>query len=192
MVSIFAGATQASPRDNIQRRLEGNTMSESYIEVMVQRKPSGAMLFLKYLLMGLAVVVFFGSFLTGIGTLGLIVAIALGVGSYFVGMYASVEYEYLYLDKEITIDKVLNKAKRKRVGTYQVDKMEILAPINSYHLDSYRNRQVKEFDYSSGIAGQRETRYCFYYEGSQKIIIEPNDEFIKLVKNVAPRKVFSD
>ena len=167
-------------------------MSESYIEVMVQRRPSGAMLFLKYLLMGLAVVVFFGSFLTGIGTLGLIVAIALGVGSYFVGMYASVEYEYLYLDKEITIDKVLNKAKRKRVGTYQVDKMEILAPINSYHLDSYRNRQVKELDYSSGIAGQPETRYCFYYEGSQKIIIEPNDEFIKLVKNVAPRKVFSD
>ncbi|MBR6309548.1 MAG: hypothetical protein IKR39_13185 [Lachnospiraceae bacterium] len=167
-------------------------MSESYIEVMVQRKPSGAMLFFKYLLIGLAVVVFFGSFLTGIGTLGLIFAIALGVGAYFVGMYASVEYEYLYLDKEITIDKVLNKAKRKRVGTYQVDKMEILAPLNSYHLDSYRNRQVKELDYSSGIAGQPEKRYAFYYEGSQKIIIEPNDEFIKLVKNVAPRKVFND
>ena len=165
-------------------------MSESYIEVMVQRKPSGAMLFLKYLLIGLAVVLFFASFI--ISNFALILALACGVGAYFAGMYSSVEYEYLYLDKEITIDKVLNKSKRKRVGTYQVDKMEILAPLKSYHLDSFKNRQVKELDYSSGVAGQPETRYCFYYEGSQKVIIEPNEEFIKLVKNVAPRKVFSD
>ena len=165
-------------------------MSESYVEVMVQRKPSGAMLFLKYLLIGLAAVLFFASFI--FSNFAIILAIACGVGAYFVGMYASIEYEYLYLDKEITIDKVMNKSKRKRVGVYQVDKMEILAPLKSYHLDSYRNRQVKELDYSSGIAGQPETRYCFYYEGSQKIIFEPNDELIKLVKNVAPRKVFSD
>ena len=165
-------------------------MSESYVEVMVTRKPSGAMLFLKYLLIGLAVVAFLSSFV--LGNILIILAIALGVGSYFVGMYANIEYEYLYLDKEITIDKVMNKSKRKRVGVYQVDKMEILAPLKSYHLDSYKNRQVKVLDYSSGIAGQPETRYCFYYEGSQKVIIEPNDEFIKLVKNVAPRKVFSD
>ena len=165
-------------------------MSESYVEVMVQRKPSGAMLFLKYLLIGLAVVLFFASFI--FSNFAIILAIACGVGAYFVGMYASIEYEYLYLDKEITIDKVMNKSKRKRVGVYQVDKMEILAPLKSYHLDSFRNRQVKELDYSSGIAGQPETRYCFYYEGSQKIIFEPNEELIKLVKNVAPRKVFSD
>ena len=135
--------------------------------------------------------VFLASFLLG-SSLPIILAIALGVGAYFVGMYANIEYEYLYLDKEITIDKVLNKSKRKRVGVYQVDKMEILAPLNSYHLDSFKNRQVKELDYSSGIAGQPETRYCFFYEGSQKVIIEPNNEFIKLVKNVAPRKVFTD
>ena len=165
-------------------------MSESYIEVMVQRKPSGTMLFLKYLLAGLAVVSFMASFV--LGHLLIILAIAFGVGAYFVGMNANIEYEYLYLDKEITIDKVMNKSKRKRVGVYQVDKMEILAPLKSYHLDSFKNRQVKELDYSSGVAGQPETRYCFYYEGSQKIIFEPNDEFIKLVKNVAPRKVFTD
>jgi len=165
-------------------------MSESYVEVMVQRKPSGAMLFLKYLLIGLAAVLFIASFL--FGSILIILAVALGVGAYFTGMYANIEYEYLYLDKEITIDKVMNRSKRKRVGVYQVDKIEILAPLKSYHLDSYKNRQVKELDFSSGVAGQPETRYCFYYEGSQKIIFEPNDEFIKLVKNVAPRKVFSD
>ena len=165
-------------------------MSESYIEVMVERKPSGVMLFLKYLLIGLAVVVFLGAFV--FGNILIILAIALGAVSYFVGMYANIEYEYLYLDKEITIDKVMNKSKRKRVGVYQVEKMEILAPLKSYHLDSYRNRQVKELDYSSGIAGQPEVRYCFYYEGSQKVIFEPNEEMVKLIKNVAPRKVFND
>lgn len=165
-------------------------MSEAYVECMIARKPSGVMQFLKFLTIGLCAVSFLSSFI--LGTVMVFVALAFGVGAYFAIMYADVEYEYLYLDKEITIDKVLHKQKRKRVATYQVEKLEILAPLNSYHLDDYKNRQVKVFDFSSGIASQPEKRFAFFYEGSQKVIIEPNDEFIKLVKNVAPRKVFSD
>ena len=34
-----------------------------------------------------------------------IVAIVIGVGAYFVSMNSEVEYEYLYVDKELTVDK---------------------------------------------------------------------------------------
>lgn len=115
-----------------------------------------------------------------------------GVGAYFVTLYSDLEYEYLYLDKELVIDKVLAKSKRKRVATYQVERMEILAPFHSYHLDNYKNRQVKIRDYSIGEELKPDLRYAAYYEGGEKLILSPSEELVKAIRNVAPRKVFMD
>jgi len=114
------------------------------------------------------------------------------VGAYFVGMYTDVEYEYLYLDKELVVDKVLGKSKRKRVTTYQLDRVEILAPVKSYHLDNYRNRNVKVKDYSIGEELQPDKRFAMYYEGGEKVLLSPSEELIKAMKSVAPRKIFAD
>ena len=166
-------------------------MSDAYVECLVKAKTSALGNVLKYFLYVLtaAAVVFY--FLTGILLL-LIVAVIAGGGSYFVTTNIDVEYEYLYLDKELTIDKVIAKSKRKRVAVYQLDRMEILAPIKSYHLDNFKNRTVKEKDYSIGYEDQPDRRYAMYYEGGEKLILSPSPEMIKIMKNVAPRKVFND
>lgn len=165
-------------------------MSEAYIECLVKVKPSLVGKFFKYLLYMLAAVSFF-LMLLGLPIM-LFVTLATGVGAYFVGIYTDLEYEYLYLDKELTIDKVLGKTKRKRVAVYQLERMEILAPIKSYHLDSFRNRQTKNKDYSIGYEEQPDLRYAMYYEGGERLILSPSPELVKLMKNAAPRKVFSD
>lgn len=165
-------------------------MSESYVECMVARKTPSWQLFLKYLLIGLTVICALASFV--IGVTAFIAAVAVGVGAYFFNIYSDVEYEYLYLDKEITVDKVLHKSKRKRVAVYELEKIEIMAPIKSYHLDNYKNRQGKVTDLSSGVENQPDTRYVFFYNGTEKIIFEPNVELVKIAKNVAPRKIFLD
>ena len=126
------------------------------------------------------------------GIPGLLVAAATAVGAYFVYLNASIEYEYLYVDKEISIDKVLAKSRRKKAGSYSLEQMEIFAPLNSHRLDSYRNRQLKTQDYSSGIAAQPEKRYMMIWNGDTKIILEPNAEMVKAIQSVAPRKVFTD
>jgi len=102
------------------------------------------------------------------------------------------EYEYLYVDKELTVDKFMAKTKRKRVAVYTVEKMEIVAPVKSWHLDNYKNRNDKEVDYSSREVKQPDTRYVFYYEGRQKVIFEPNEDIVKAMQFAAPRKVFKD
>ena len=73
-----------------------------------------------------------------------------GVLDYFVFQWTDIEYEYLYLDKEITVDKIMAKTRRKRVAQIDVNKIEIIAPEKSHQLDSYRNRQVKAKDLSAG------------------------------------------
>lgn len=165
-------------------------MNDTYVECLVPKGVSTGAKFARILLVMLTAA--FGL----LGIMGFIVAmviaLVLAFATWFVYMHTDTEYEYLYLDKEIKVDRILNKSKRKRAGVYEVERMEIFAPLNSYHLDNYKNRQVKVTDYSSGKEKQPEARYAFYYEGGQKIILEPSKEFVKAMQNAAPRKVFMD
>lgn len=165
-------------------------MNETYVECLVKRKTPGYMSFFKILLIMLTV----GFVLVGmVFIIALIPAILFGVAAYFVYMNTDLEYEYLYLDRELTVDKVMAKSKRKRAAVYSLDKMEIVAPVKSWHLDNFKNRQTsKNVDYSSGEEKQPDKRFVFYYEGNQKVIFEPSEEMVKAMQFVAPRKVFKD
>ena len=164
-------------------------MGETYVECLVAKKSSAVMTFLKFFLIMMTVVfVLIGL----IYVVGLIVAIVTGIGAYFATMNANIEYEYLYVDKEISVDKVMAKSRRKKAGTFSVEQMEIFAPLNSHRLDSYRNRDTKTVDYSSGVAAQPERRYMMVCNGGTRVILEPNEAMIKAVQTVAPRKVFTD
>lgn len=166
-------------------------MSDAYVECLVKAKPSVLGKFFKYFLIVITVLLAVLMFLLMSVPL-LILAVAAGAGAYFVNLFTDLEYEYLYLDKELTIDKVMAKSRRKRVAVYQLDRMEILAPIKSYRLGNYKNRTMKEKDYSIGREEQPDLRYVMYYEGGQKLILSPSADMIRVMKNAAPRKVFSD
>ena len=168
-------------------------MFDTYVECMVARKKNPLLQAARYVLIGLCALCVVAMFCTvSLAVVCMLLAIGFGVAAYFVNMAANVEYEYLYIDKEIVVDKVLNKAKRKRLATYDLEKVEIMAPMKSYHLDDYKNRTPKVVDVSSGIPAYESKRYVFYYDGQQKIIFEPSAEMLKAMKNVAPRKIFLD
>ena len=164
----------------------------SYVECLVASKASPVVKFLSIISLVLAVV-FFLSSLMGLGLAGLILCVIAGVAYYFLSMNANIEFEYQYCDKEITVDKILNKSRRKNVGKYDVTKIEALAPSRSYHLDEFKNRSLKTVDYSAREKNpQPDPTYTFIYDGKEKVIFEPTDEFVAAVKSVAPRKVFTD
>lgn len=169
-------------------------MSDVYVECLVKAKPSNALKLLKYVLIGLTVLLGCLAFLTiaPINLVCFVLAVGAGVGAYFVNMNADLEYEYLYLDKELAVDKVMAKSKRKRVAVYSLDRIEILAPVKSYRLDNYKNRSVKVKDYSIGYEDKPDLRYAMYYEGGEKLLLSPSAEMIKVMRSAAPRKVFPD
>lgn len=122
---------------------------------------------------------------------GLFIALVFGITVYWAGSQGSIEYEYIYVDKELQIDKILGKSRRKRVETLDLNQMEILAPMQSHFLDSYRNRSGKAADYSTGVVNQPDTRYTMYLSGAKQIIFEPNEAMVKAIQAIAPRKVFT-
>ena len=163
---------------------------ETYVECMVKKKANGLMSALKVLLIGIAVITGLLGFMGLI--VSLIIAVVAGVGAYFVSLNANLEYEYLYVDKQLTVDKIMARTRRKKVETFDLERMEILAPIKSWHLDDYKNRQLKVVDYSSGVEQQPDIRYSMIYNGEKRVIFEPTAEMVAAIKSIAPRKVFTD
>ncbi len=165
-------------------------MSDSYVECLVKKETSTIKKLARLVLIMLTVVF---ALLTFMGLiLAFFVALGAGIGAYFVYLHTDLEYEYLYLDKELTIDKIMAKTKRKKVETFDIERLEIIAPIKSYHLDGYKNRIAKTVDYSIGREEQPDKRYVMFYDGNKKIILSPSEDLLKAIRTVAPRKVFLD
>ena len=160
------------------------------IEVMVRKITPIGMKVEQYGLIILSVLLVLCSLILGI--FGLIFAIAAGVGAYFVGMRSMIEYEYTYFDKEMDVDVIYSMQKRKRLKTYDLSHLELLAPMGSYHLDSFKNREAKARDFSTHKPENERNVYVMYIGGSDKVIFEPTPELIKTIANIAPRKVFTE
>lgn len=163
-------------------------MNDIYVECLVSRKKSPMASVLKYLLYGVAVACAAWGLL-GWGIM-LIPAIIFAVAAYFILPMMDIEYEYLYLEKEISIDKVISKERRKHVETIDLNKAEIIAPTNSHELDSYRSRPHTDKDYSSGEADAKSYTICTDGSNGPVLIkLELNEEMIKAIKTVFPRKI---
>ncbi len=105
-------------------------MNESYKELLLKREKGVKEALIRAACVALTVVAGLLTLMTGKITFFIIVVV-LGVLDYFVFQWTDIEFEYLYLDKELVVDKVMAKSRRKRVATYTLERMEILAPVKS-------------------------------------------------------------
>lgn len=163
-------------------------MNETYVECMVAHKKSPIAKYFKIMMYGLAIICLVGGMF--VGSIGVIPAILLVLVGYFVAPRLDVEYEYLYLDKSISIDKVIGKEKRKHVMDIDLNTMEIMAPVTSHELDSYKVQNIQYKEYASGEEGARVYAIvCNDKDSKMMIGIEPNEEMLKVIKMFYPRQL---
>jgi len=162
-------------------------MNETYVECMVAKKKSPLVPVLRIVIWAIVILLF----MIGMANMiFFIVAIVAAILAYIFLPQLDIEYEYLYLDREISIDKVLAKQKRKHVRTIDLNKMELIAPYTSHELDSYKNRNIKVADFSSGDAEAKPYAIVYHDQNQDELILlEPNAEMLKAIKMIYPRKV---
>ena len=163
-------------------------MSESYVELLVKKKKTPKDSILKGLMIaGIVILVLIGLVIP----LVLIAAIALGVLAYFKMPGLDLEFEYLYVNGELDIDKIMSKVKRKRVGSFDISKAEMVAPVKSHELDYYRqSKDLKVVDCSSGDDHANVYGMVIKDEKGMKLVLfEPNQEILNDMRRIAPRKV---
>ena len=167
-------------------------MSDLYSELLVKKEPTAKDSIVKYGMIVLTVLaVGAGLFISPIL---LLVAVALGVASYFVIPRTDLEYEYLFVNGEFDIDMVMSKSKRKKVMSMNLSEADLVAPLDSHRMDYYNgNSRLKTLDYSSGNPSHKRFAIITRDKGENcKIIIEPDETMQQAIKNSAPSKVFLD
>ena len=163
---------------------------ESYMEYMVKKETTGKDKAVRVLCISLVVLIALAGLLFPLLFVG---ALILGiVYRYVIYPMTDLEYEYMYCDKSITVSKIMAKEKRKDVAVYDLEKMELLVPANSYRLADYKNGDLKVVDYWSLNPAEDHVPYALIYEGNSKILLDLPADFVKIVQNNAPRKVFFD
>ena len=163
-------------------------MNDSYKEILVKRQTPVGMRVLKGALIGLTVL----SLVAGLLMWPLLIVGAILIAvDYFVVPKFDVEYEYLYVNGELDIDAIYSRQKRKKMGTYDMAELEILAPSDSHGIDSYKNKQgVKLNDYTSLDPQVKSYLLVFNKEKGQEMIrVELEDSIISDIRRIAPRKV---
>lgn len=156
-------------------------MAEAYRELLILRKENIRDKVLGITMVVLAAVSAIGAFFNLFSLIGIPVFGILSYVLYFRKM--TVEYEYVYMDKELRIDRIYNQSKRKRVDTLDLNKMEILAKADSNLLDSYSNRSVDVSDYSTNSEDTEElSTYEMYYDGKRKLILSLDRQMIDMMK----------
>ena len=163
-------------------------MNEMYYEILVARKKDTKLQMWQIvtaLLAAVSAVAVLVGFIYGI-----LLTPIFGAMCYFLMLRNRVEFEYLYVDKELQIDRITNQSKRKKMETIDLNQLEVLAPIRSHELDNYRKRGGAALDYSSGEEANNQYKYMLV-AGGKKIIFEPTPELVKTIHMFAPRKVFT-
>ena len=169
-------------------------MGDSYLEVLVKRKMNFGPLIGRNILIGLGALMLVLGVFTPLFILFLLAAVILFLLAWLCHRQIYIEYEYLYLDKTLSVDKISNRSSRKKLAEYSMENMEIFAPASSHRLDGYAKRpDIKTVDYSS-----RENEEGLYAmivrEGARtiRVLLEGSDELYDQMRMGAPGKVFKD
>ena len=111
-------------------------MDDFYTEQLIKKQADSKDTLKKVGLIALTVVSVLLVFVIPVGIILPVVMIVIDVLMF---RNLNVEYEYVFVNGDLDIDKIMNKARRKRMFSVDADQMELLAPVVAVELMQYKN-----------------------------------------------------
>ena len=117
------------------------------------------------------------------------VTVILAVVDSFLFKRMNLEFEYVYFNGDIDIDKIMNMQSRKRVFSSNIKEMEVIAWSGSVELQQYQRYKV--LDFSTQDPDDKVYEMVTKFKGETvRVLFNPNEKILNEMKNMAPRKVF--
>ncbi|NBH71353.1 hypothetical protein D3Z51_04800 [Clostridiaceae bacterium] len=163
-------------------------MNESYAECLVRRRIPFYSNILVIVMGVVTAVCVLLAFITNI--IGLVLALVSGFCFYLLNRNSRVEFEYLYVEKILSIDKIFGKSKRKKAWEGKMEDIQVIAPAESHALNDYGASNAKVLDFSSRLPGAKVYAAVVRNgSGTLKILFEPDEKMLQCFRQTAPRKV---
>ena len=161
-------------------------MNDSYVELLIRQKATKETAIKKAaLIAGMVICAMLIILFSALATIWLLGIFGL---VYLWKRVDTVEFEYVYCNGEVDIDKIMGMQSRKRLLSIDAKDMEVLAPTGSPELRPYQN--VKVYNCSSNTEKKTYEMVAKVKNKTARVIFEPNDEILQGMRFYAPRKVF--
>ena len=108
-------------------------MDDFYTEQLIKKQADSKDTLKKVGLIALTVVSVLLVFVIPVGIILPVVMIVIDVLMF---RNLNVEYEYVFVNGDLDIDKIMNKARRKRMFSVDADQMELLAPVRGGRINA--------------------------------------------------------
>lgn len=167
-----------------------------FSEFMVKRKRRPA----DYIKVALCIVIIIGMllimpFIARIPFVGIILFLACAGVIYF--MYniiisINLEYEYIFTNGELDVDKIIAARRRRRVTSLNARAIEIMASVNSDKIEKYLKDSSIKRKYACTSPEDKGVYFVIYSDEKNKnmLIFNPNDEIKDGFRRLNPQKVF--
>lgn len=161
---------------------------DNYVEWLVKRKDPVYAVPAKILMMILCLLSVIAAMQTVL--VGVLFMAAAGAATYFVFLNLSVEYEYLFAEGGLSVDRIMGRSRRKRVFDCDKEDIRMVAPQTSFVLKDYERQGTQVKNYSSG---RREAKvYALIYQkgaNNFKVLFEPDERMTTAMRRAFPRKL---
>ena len=160
---------------------------DNLIEQLVERRNTLGTTLKKVGLVLATIVAVLASFLF-LKTFAVFAIAAIIIADVFLFNRMNIEYEYVFFNGSLDIDRIANKSSRKRQYSVDLKDVVVVAPTGAQELLGYQH--VKSKDFSTRTSGNK-TYEMVVPNGSEKmrVIFEPNEQMLQAMKDLAPRKV---
>ena len=162
-------------------------MNDTYIELLVKKPDSKTATLLHKIMIGVGAVLFLAGLFTYL--VFMLLGLVLLIGSIIPMLFTDIEYEYLLLGKEFTVDRIRKKENRKTVADYDLGTMVVMAPKGSEQLKRYE--QLKVVDYSSD--SEEGNPYEIVVDGNAgkvRVLVDTTQELVDTIRRMSPRNVY--
>ena len=162
-------------------------MNNQYVEVLVKRnveKEKQKRMIVA--ISGMIVMIIIG-LLTAI-PLFYMISFLIAFVAYFTVIKYYLEFEYYYLDGELTIAKICNRARRKEIFDLNDGSIKLITPLNSEELQEFVGLKVIDCS-ANDSANLPYVIVCEDKGKLKKLFIQMNEELLKELKRNMPYKV---
>ena len=164
-------------------------VNDRYCEYLISQKPTAA---------NIAKVIVFAVLMLVCAVIGMkilwlvcIPAVLFGVLLCFSVQKIRQEFEYLILDRELSVDAIYGRSRRKKIMNCPLKKVVLFAPEDSTEFAPYRRQGLKLHDFSTRQPGDvHYAMVCQNESGTIAFRLTPNEEMLSILAYELPRGIF--
>ncbi|HEX3037754.1 MAG TPA: DUF6106 family protein [Oscillospiraceae bacterium] len=164
-----------------------------FVEQIVKKKyDTKDYLIMAGIILGAFVLLFACFFVRILAGIGFFLAVGVLVGAYYLIVSRNLEFEYSVTNGDVTIDKIINRSKRKRVISFDAHGVE---EMGKYDEAKHQGKSYEKRLFTGDSAENTESWYMTFHSnktGYTLLVFTPNEKVLTAIKPFLPHQVMHD